>query len=94
MSLSFIFDICDLNPGCRFTVYNFNNMQRMSYYPHNQPVIGLGTESDDTERTFTHSGTGSIIPTATILERSQAGSPILESTDRYFLPPIPLPRTS
>lgn len=64
-------------------------MQRMSYYPHNQPVIGLRTESDENERTFTHSGTGTIVPTATIVERSQAGSPMLESTDPNHLPPIP-----
>lgn len=64
-------------------------MKRMSYYPHNQPVIALGTESDDTERTFAPSVTGTIIPTASIFERSQAGSPMLESSDRHHLPPMP-----
>jgi serine/threonine kinase 32 len=65
----------------------------MSYYPHNQPVIELGAESDDTERTCTQSviGTSTIIPTATIVERSQAGTPILESADYRHFPPIPHP---
>ncbi|KAF8905040.1 kinase-like domain-containing protein [Gymnopilus junonius] len=70
----------------QFTVYNFTNMKRMSYYPHNQPVIGI--ESDNTDRTLAQSATGTIIPTATIIERSQAGSPVLESTDRHNMPPI------
>lgn len=68
-------------------------MKRMTYYPHNQPVE-LGTESNnDTERTCTQSvtGTTTIIPTATILERSQAGTPILESTDYHHFPPIAQP---
>ena len=71
-------------------------MKRMSYYPHNQPVIELGTESDDTERTCTQSvtGTNTIIPTATIVERSQAGTPMLESTDYRHLPTIPQPYTA
>ena len=92
MSPSFISDTCS-HSGCRFTVYNFTNMKRMSYYPHNQPVIELVTEPDDTERTCTQSvtGTSTIIPTATIVERSQAGTPILESTDYRQLPPIPQP---
>ena len=67
-------------------------MKRMSYYPHNQPVE-LGNDSNDTERTCTQSvtGTTTIIPTATMLERSQAGTPILESIDYHHLPPIPRP---
>ena len=71
--------------GYRFTVYNYTNMQRMSYYPHNHPVIALGTESNDTERTYTQSGT--ILPTTTIIERSRAGTPMLESTSCHH-PPI------
>ena len=69
-------------------------MKRMSYYPHNQPVE-LVTESDDTERTCTQSaGTSTIIPTATIVERSEAGTPVLESTDYRHLPSIPLAQPS
>jgi serine/threonine kinase 32 len=70
----------------QFTVYNFASMKRMSYYPHNQPIIAVGTGTDNTDRTMAPSVTGSIIPTATIVERSQAGSPVLES---YHHPPIP-----
>jgi serine/threonine kinase 32 len=79
--------------GCRFTIYNFTNMKRMSYYPHNQPVTVTAAESDDTERTCTQSvtGTSTIIPTATIVERSEAGTPVLESIDYRRLPPIPQP---
>ncbi|KAF8962727.1 kinase-like domain-containing protein [Flammula alnicola] len=73
----------------QFTLYNFSSMKRMSYYPHNQPVVALGTESDSTDRTMAHSVTGTIIPTATIVDRSQAGSPMLESTDQHHFPPIP-----
>ena len=78
--------------GCRFTVYNFTNMKRMSYYPHNQP-LELCTESNDTEQTCTQSVTGTftIIPTATIVERSQTGTPVMESSDYRHLPPIPQP---
>jgi len=70
----------------QFTVYDFSNMKRMSYYPHNQPVVALGTESED--RTIAQSTTGTIIPTATMIDRSQAGSPVLESHQQY-IPPIP-----
>ncbi|KAF8150615.1 kinase-like domain-containing protein [Crassisporium funariophilum] len=73
----------------QFTVYDFSNMKRMSYYPHNQPIVALGTESDNTDRTLAQSATGTIIPTATIVERSQAGSPMLESSDRHQLPRLP-----
>ncbi|PPQ91033.1 hypothetical protein CVT25_013958 [Psilocybe cyanescens] len=77
----------------QFTLYNFMGMKRMSYYPHNQPIIALGTESDNTDRTLlAHSVTGTvqtIAPTATVLERSQAGSPMLESDDRHYHPPLP-----
>lgn len=73
----------------RFTVYNYTNMQRMSYYPHNQPVIALGTESNDTERTCAQqSVTGTTLPTTTIIERSQPGTPVLESTGYHHPPPI------
>jgi serine/threonine kinase 32 len=70
----------------QFTVYNYTNMQRMTYYPHNQPVTALGTDSNDTERTYTVTGT--ILPTTTIFECSQAGTPMLESTSCHNPPPI------
>lgn len=74
---------------CRFTVYDSTSMKRMSYYPHNQPIATIGTQSsDNTDRTIAPSTTGTIIPTATIVERSQAGSPMLESCDPHNLPPM------
>lgn len=71
----------------RFTVYDFSNMKRMSYYPHNQPVVALGADADD--RTIAHSLTGTIVPTATIVDRSLAGSPMPETSQQQYLPPIP-----
>ncbi|KAF5359219.1 hypothetical protein D9756_003139 [Leucocoprinus leucothites] len=69
----------------QFTVYDFDRSQRMSYYPHNQAI---GTESTSTDRTCAPSTTATLIPTATIVERSQAGSPMFESQHRY-IPTIP-----
>ncbi|KAG2017923.1 AGC/NDR protein kinase [Coprinopsis cinerea AmutBmut pab1-1] len=66
----------------QFTVYDFTSSKRLSYYPHNQPIVALtGTESGDTDRTLA----GTIIATQTMVERSQAGSPIqgLESQGGY-----------
>ncbi|CAA7265535.1 unnamed protein product [Cyclocybe aegerita] len=73
----------------QFTVYDFSSMNRMSYYPHNQPIVAIGTESDNTDRTLAQSTTGTIVPTATIVERSQAGSPIFESCDHHPIPSMP-----
>jgi len=58
-----------------FTVYDFSTSRRMSYYPHNQAI---GTETTSTDRSVT----GTLVPTATIVERSQAGSPMLETNHR------------
>jgi len=65
-------------------------MKRMSYYPHNQPVVAVGTESNDTDRTLSPSVTGTIIPTATIVERSLAGSPMFDGANHHHHPPIPV----
>lgn len=72
----------------RFTVYDFGSSKRMSYYPHNQPVVALGTQSDNTDRTLAPSASATIIPTATVVERSLAGSPMLGSDERHTLPSI------
>jgi serine/threonine kinase 32 len=58
----------------------------MSYYPHNQPIAAVGA---DYEGTLAHSTTGTIVPTASIIDRSQAGSPMMESSDVRNIPPIP-----
>ncbi|KAG5636758.1 hypothetical protein H0H81_006948 [Sphagnurus paluster] len=73
----------------QFTVYDFSTLQRLSYYPHNQPVTTLGTSTEDTERTVAQSLDGTLIPTATIAERSQAGSPMLDSDSHRYMPPMP-----
>lgn len=48
----------------------------MSYYPHNQPIVTVGRDSDDDPTTVMHTPTGSLVPTATIVERSLAGTPV------------------
>ncbi|KXN88488.1 Serine/threonine-protein kinase 32A [Leucoagaricus sp. SymC.cos] len=65
----------------QFTVYDFSKSERRSYYPHNQTI---GTESTSTDRTCVQSASNTIIPTATIIERSQAGSPMLETQNHYM----------
>lgn len=55
----------------------------MSYYPHNQPIVAIGTESDSTDRTaFSQSVTGTLAD-GTIVERSLAGSPVLDGQTTY-----------
>jgi len=87
-------DLDKLKPELReleekFTVYDFVSTRRMSYYPSNQPVVTIGTESD-TDRTLAPS------QTATMAERSQAGSPMLDgSHNDYPIPKMPeMPRRS
>ncbi|KAF9442104.1 kinase-like protein [Macrolepiota fuliginosa MF-IS2] len=72
----------------QFTVYDFSRSKRLSYYPHNQAI---GTESTSTDRTCVQSTTGTLVPTATIVERSQAGSPMCE-TENHYMPTIPSSR--
>ncbi|KAF5342359.1 hypothetical protein D9611_001757 [Ephemerocybe angulata] len=67
----------------QFTHYDFSSSKRMSYYPHNQPIVALGTESDGTERTFSQSVTGTLVPNGTMVERSLAGSPPLDGETTY-----------
>ncbi|KAF9055499.1 kinase-like protein [Hymenopellis radicata] len=84
-------DLDKLKPELRqleeqFSVYDYTRSQRVSYYPHNQPVTTIATV--DTDRTLapTRSRTGSdvIAPTATIAERSRGGTPTPP-------PPVPVP---
>jgi len=91
-------DLDKLKPELRhmeeqFTVYDFSRSKRMSYYPHNQPIVAISTDSDRTLQ----SQTGTLAPTATIAERSQAGSPGLESSSNHQdqrLPPLPVASSS
>ncbi|KAL0577360.1 hypothetical protein V5O48_004612 [Marasmius crinis-equi] len=84
-------DLDKLRPELRqleeqFTVYDSTRTQRMSYYPHNQPVRTL--EDVDTDRTLlNHSQNDSTIhPTSTIAERSQASSPVDRDRDHSGAP--------
>ncbi|KAJ7158912.1 kinase-like domain-containing protein [Mycena filopes] len=80
-------DLDKLKPELReleekFTVYDFASSKRLSYYPHNQPIVTVG--SDDTDRTLAPS------QTATMAERSQAGSPMFEGSHHdYPMPEMP-----
>ena len=58
-----------------FTVYDFTKSKRMSYYPHNQPITTIASASAETEPTVVQSNTASLVPTATVGERSHAASP-------------------
>lgn len=85
----------------RFTVYNSSHNNRKSYYPHNQPIvtkIRSDQVGEEAPEPVTQSATNTILPTATIIDRSQAGSPLPEEdrTQRMPVPQAPsaLPRAS
>jgi serine/threonine kinase 32 len=67
----------------QFTLYDFSNSRRLTYYPHNQPV----GSSEKSDQTLVQSITGTVIPNATIIERSQAGSPTTVSEDCHYISP-------
>ncbi|TRM64710.1 kinase-like domain-containing protein [Schizophyllum amplum] len=83
-------DLDKLKPEMRqleeqFTVYDFTHPNRMSYYPHNQIVTKMGTESTDHTAV---SATGTLLPTSTIIERSSASSPVTENAVAFQPPPV------
>lgn len=47
----------------------------MSYYPHNQPIVTSINQDDEEPSTVLQSATNTLLPTATIVDRSQARSP-------------------
>lgn len=63
----------------------------MSYYPHNQPILTTGHEPDSEPTEVLQSATNTLLPTATIVERSQAGSPIEEHDYSGRDTPVPMP---
>jgi len=71
----------------QFTVYDFSRSKRRSYYPHNLPIVSSGHGLESDEQAPVQSQTNTLIPTATIGERSLAGSPPLDTS--YNMPPIP-----
>lgn len=60
----------------QFTHYDFTKTKRISYYPHNQPLVTASEDSEPT--TVAPSATNTLEPTATVVERSQAGSPTMD----------------
>ncbi|KAI0368810.1 kinase-like protein [Pilatotrama ljubarskyi] len=73
----------------QFTLYDFSKNRRMSYYPHNQPITTLGHQDEAEPGEVIQSATNTLLPTSTMVDRSQAGSPIHEDVGRYTHPPIP-----
>ena len=63
----------------QFTVYDFSKSTRMSYYPHNQPIVAAVSHGDEEPATVLQSATNTLLPTATVVDRSAAGSPTPES---------------
>ena len=62
----------------RFTIYDFTKPNRVSYYPHNETIVARVSRSGDGEdeaAAVVQSATNTLLPTATIVDRSTAGSP-------------------
>jgi len=74
----------------QFTVYDFSSSKRMSYYPHNLPIVSTGHDSESDEPAPLQSQTNTLIPSATAGERSLAGSPALDTNHQYNPVPIPV----
>ncbi|KAL4066732.1 kinase-like domain-containing protein [Scleroderma yunnanense] len=64
----------------QFTVYDFMSSPRRSYYPHNQPITTVVRNSESEPVSVIQSQTNTLQPTATIAERSLAGSPVPDTT--------------
>jgi len=62
----------------QFTVYDFSKSKRISYYPHNQPITTANHQDDAEPSTVLQSATNTLVANATVLERSQAGSPDID----------------
>lgn len=58
----------------RFGVYDSTKGKRVSYYPHNQPVIGAEAANESTM--VLPSATNTMTQSSTVYERSLAGTPI------------------
>lgn len=59
----------------QFTLYDFSKNNRMSYYPHNQPIVTSIHQDDEELAPIVQSATNTLLPTATLGDRSSAGSP-------------------
>ncbi|TBU33457.1 kinase-like protein [Dichomitus squalens] len=76
----------------QFTVYDFFQNRRMSYYPHNQPITN-GVHHDESEGSeVIQSTTNTLVPTSTMVDRSRPGSPLNEDDAHQYIhthPPLP-----
>ena len=62
----------------QFTIYDFRQMHRRSYYPHNQPITN-GVHQEESEASeITQSTTNTLVPTSTWVDHSRPNSPINE----------------
>lgn len=77
----------------RFTVYDFSKNNRMSYYPHNQPIVTSINQDEDEPNTVLQSATNTLLPTATLVDRNSAGSPPPE-LERSQVQPMAISRPS
>ncbi len=59
----------------RFTVYDFTKPNRISYYPHNEPIVTSNHQEEGDPSTVIQSATNTLIPNGTLIDRSQARSP-------------------
>jgi serine/threonine kinase 32 len=75
----------------QFTVYDFSSTKRMSYYPHNLPIVSSGHGLESDEQAPVQSQTNTLIPTATMGERSLAGSPLPDTS--HNMRPLPILRS-
>ncbi|KDQ56998.1 hypothetical protein JAAARDRAFT_207357 [Jaapia argillacea MUCL 33604] len=79
----------------QFKVYDFTTSNRTTYYPLNEQIIASkqGTSGSD-PTVYDQSQTGTLIPTATFVERSQAGSPLPQDWNHRSvdIPRVPLPQ--
>ncbi|KAI0346281.1 kinase-like protein [Trametopsis cervina] len=70
----------------QFTIYDFSKNNRISYYPHNQPLVTSIGQCEEDQQAVLQSATNTLQPAATIIDRSSAGSPPPED-ERSDSPP-------
>ncbi|GBE88280.1 kinase-like protein [Sparassis latifolia] len=58
----------------QFTVYDYSKTKRISYYPHNEPIITAGHTIDTEPEPVMLSATNSVQPTESIVERSHVNT--------------------
>ena len=56
-------------------MYDFTKPTRVSYYPHNEPIVTANHHDEGEPSTVIQSATNTLLPTGTLMDRSQARSP-------------------